>query len=169
MPESSGQLTHTRRVDISHKGIAAQRVTILFNRGAATQRAKPTRAAEGAVFARRNAFCNQHKSRDYVNRAREPSPHLATALVAVSVRRTHGERVLSARPDRLANTTPLTFPAPVWSHPVYLQSGFITDAITPPHAERPALAVGRGLGRSRASPSAALLAASRRASGPSPP
>ena len=46
----SGKRTNARRVENAHRGITTQRVTILFDRRSATQRASPNRAAEGAVY-----------------------------------------------------------------------------------------------------------------------
>ena len=52
MPKGRGQETNARRIRSAHKGIAAQKVTILFIHGCAAQRASPKRAAEGAVIQR---------------------------------------------------------------------------------------------------------------------
>ena len=64
--EKSGKLTPSRRTRYAHRGITTQRVTILFDRIVATQRATPNRAAEGATIqsggkASRN---KQHESQE---------------------------------------------------------------------------------------------------------
>ena len=88
--------------------IDAQWVTILFNHRCATQHAKPhTRRPRvlntlESKLTRYNTNCNITRIM-----LSKHQTCIATALIALSLRRAHGDKAPPARPHRLADTTPL--------------------------------------------------------------